>query len=289
MSASVAQQRHRRFGELPILAAMTFIGVALVAGLYLAARDEPSARSNHPEALPTPKISNDAACTNFATYWLTETGLRLDASIIEGLTNCRLGANGSWFVPTGPNDQRLPSDFAMTSAEREATNGLRSTLVAQIDDLEGTLSTSMQRDLDYIYDPRVRPISGHVKDGVPITRARSRYTRVVQAYLLAPEHEPLAAYVGWLMERKIDAFKAVDAQCQSDLAAAYLRTVCDGLEDSLSVRFPPFVWDLRSSVLLEAYLGSLVRSGQVPVPGASAASSVDAAGVVPTADRRLEG
>jgi hypothetical protein len=250
--------------EWRVFLALLLLAVGMIGGFYLIARDAASSRSNSPTALPTPFIASDQACANFAHYWIEESGVTVEPTIIEGLTNCRISESGEWFVPTGARDPRLPAGFAMTETERGETEGVRQQLLNQIGVLEESLSGSMERDLDKIYDPRTRPISGHQRDGESISRARSRYTRVAQAYLMAPEHQLLADYVGWLMAKKIDAYEALQAACESDPSLAYLSTVCSGIEDTLSVRFPPWAWDLRNSVSLEEYLAYLARTNQLP-------------------------
>jgi hypothetical protein len=259
-----APTRLRRGREWRVFLALLLLTLGMIGGFYLIARDAASSRSNNPTLLPTPSIANDQACANFAHYWIDESGVTVQPTVIEGLTNCRLSVSGEWFVPTGARDPRLPSGFAMTEAERSETEGVRQQLLNQVAVLEKSLTTSMERDLDRIYDPRTRPISGHQRDGESITRARSRYTRVAQAYLMAPEHQLLADYVGWLMAKKIDAYETLQAACDSDPSLAYLSTVCSGIEDTLSVRFPPWTWELRNSVSLEEYLAYLARTNQLP-------------------------
>jgi hypothetical protein len=257
-------RRITRGGEWRIFVALSLLTGMLTGGLYLIARNAASSGVNSPDALPIPAITAGDACANFANYWMNDSGVSVDVSVVEGLTNCRLSADGEWFVPTSPRDERLPVDFAMTQDERAETNALRQQLLGEIDGLETTFSTSIERDLKTIYDPRTRPISGHLKDGEMIGRQRSRYTRVVQAYLLAPEHGALADYVGWLMTKKIEAYESLSAACEADPALDYLRTACTAVEDSMSVRFPPWTWDLRNAVSLEEYLAHLVRSNQLP-------------------------
>ena len=257
-------RRVNRGGEWRIFVAMSLLTGVLVGGLYLIARDAASSEVNSPDELPIPAISTGDACANFANYWMNESGVSVDASVVEGLTNCRLSADGEWFVPNSPRDDRLPAGFALTQDERAETNALRQQILGEIEDLESSFSSSIERDLKAIYDPRTRPISGHLKDGEMIGRQRSRYTRVVQAYLLAPEHGALADYVAWLMTDKIDAYESLSTACEADASLDYLRTVCLAIEDSMSVRFPPWTWDLRNSVSLEEYLAYLVRNNQLP-------------------------
>jgi hypothetical protein len=276
--------RRHRIGEVTVVAGLAVVLAVTVGGLFLLARDAPSAHSNSPTFLPTPFITADSGCEQFATYWMMQSGVKVDAATIEGLTNCWQAADGHWFVPISPSDARLPDGFGLTAAERDATNALRQRLLAEISELDGSLSSSIEHDLDSIYDPRLRPVTGHLKDGVSIGRARGRYTRVVQAFLISPENKELAGYIGWLMARKIQAYNALNDACQSDPATAYLRTVCGGLSDSLSVRFPPYLWDLRNATTLEAYLAYAVRSGLVdPSPAARSQAPTIRAWVMPDA------
>lgn len=246
------------------MAAMAISGALLVFVLFLVSRDKDSSQSNSPGALPIPNVSVDTGCTNFGNYWLKESGVQLEPADIEGITNCRRAADDTWFVPTSPDDERLPVDFALTAAERAATEWLRAELVAQIEDLESHITNSVQRDLDAIFDPRIQPVMGKVKEGVAISRARSRYTRVAQSFLMAPENATLATYVGWKMETRIRAYERLRDSCVNDQAVEYLLNVCRGLEDSLSVWFPPWTWDMRDPVSMDAYLAYLVRSQQLP-------------------------
>jgi hypothetical protein len=264
-SSKEAESRPARKGaEWRVFLALVLLTTGLIGGLYAVARDEASSLSNSPEELPTPRISNEEGCANFARYWMENSGVAVDSSVIEGLTNCRLSADGEWFVPSSPKDPRLPAGFALTDAERTQTGATKLLLTDQIDLLETTLSRSVERDIERIYDPRVRPITGHIRDTEKIGSARSRYARVANAFLMDPEHQVLADYVGWMMARKIAAYESLSRACQADSAVAYLSNVCLGIEDTLSVRFPPWIWELRNSVSLESYLAYLVRANQLP-------------------------
>lgn len=263
--------RHERAGWR-VLLSLIGITAGVVGLLFVVARDAESSRSNRPSVLPTPVISSDEGCTEFASYWLEDSGLSLDRSVVEGLSNCRLGANGTWFVPASGDDPRIPEADRLSAQERTVSLKTRQTLLAQIEGLDTQISDTIQRDLDRIYDPRIRPVTGHIRDGQSISRARSRYTRVVQAYTLAPERSLLAGYVAFLMEKRIQAYETLRAECHGDPSGAYLRTACDGLEDALSVRFAPFPWDLTSSVNVDAYLAHLARTNQIPTETVSAVS-----------------
>lgn len=262
--ASAEPRQINQAPEWRIFLALSLLTVVIIGGLYAIARDAPSAGVDNPDLLPTPEIASGEACANFANYWMHEAGVNVDASVIQGLTNCWVSAEGEWFVPSSPRDDRLPIGYALTEEERSATTAFRRQILGEIQELESLFSKSIKRDLASIYDPRIRPISGHLKDGESIGRQRSRYSRVVQAFLLAPEHEALAGYVAWLMAEKIEAYETLRTACESDPSLEYLGTVCRGMEDSMSVRFPPWTWDLRSAVSLEGYLAYLVRTNRLP-------------------------
>ena len=242
-----------------LVLALAAASITAVGLLYLIARDKPSAGSNSPGSLPVPRIAADRACANFANYWMNESGVDVDSGVVQGLTNCWLGADGEWFLPIDSNDERLPDGLALSERERDATAEIRSALVAQIADLERSLTNSMLTDLENIYDPNLKAVSGHVKEPSAITRPRSRYTRVAQSFLIAPEYGQLADYVGWMMSEKISAYETLRNKCVTDRSTEYLRTVCRGLEDTLSVWYPPWIWDLRDPVALDAYLAHVVR------------------------------
>jgi hypothetical protein len=255
--------RIRSGGEWRVLLGLIVLVGITIGALYLLARNADSSFSNSPEALIIPKISNDQACTNFARYWIDESGLNLEPAVIEGISNCRLSGSGEWFVPKGSDDDRLPDDAHLTEIELELTESTRRDLLMQISALDASLSSSIQNEIDGIYSRRTQAITGHVADGEPISRPRSRYTRVVQAFLLDSQYTLLADYVGWLMNQKITAYDALLAACLNDPDIAYLKTACLGVEDSLSIRYPPWIWDLQSEVSLDAYLAHLARSGQL--------------------------
>ena len=254
----------RSRGEWRVFVGLLALVALMIGALMAAARDAPSSGSDNPEALAVPTITSDQGCTGFARYWIEQSGVGVEPATIEGLTNCRLSADGEWFVPAGANDTRLTPDSVLTPDEDARTASTRTAILAEIALLEARLSESITRDLERIYNPMPQAVAGRINDTVTISRARSRYTRVAQAFLLDPSHTILADYVGWLMQRKIGAYETLSDSCFDDLDTQYLSIVCSGLEDSLSVNFPPWLWDLRSAVWLNEYLAHLARADSVP-------------------------
>jgi hypothetical protein len=251
------------------LTALT-IGALVIAipALYLAARNQPSALSNQPELLLTPVIGLDEGCDNFARYWLEQSSLSLEPALIEGMTNCRQAADGSWFVPTGPNDPRLRERPVIPDDQRALAERVEAALRQEIDELEASFSDSLQREIQSVYSPRAQPVFGNVSDRAPLARPRSRYGRVVQAFVLDPRHELLAGYIGWVMERRRSAYDAFRTACLGDPGAGYLELPCQGLEDALSIRYPPWPWDLRNDLTMQEYLADRAASGQLEADAA---------------------
>jgi hypothetical protein len=188
--------------------------------------------------------------------------------MIEGISNCRLAADGSWIVPRSADDPRLPKTPLLTDQQAQVTGALRTKLLTQIAGLEAEYTSTLRSWLSQLYDPFVRAVVGHIRDSTGIGTARGRYTRLTQAYLMSPDHQELAAYVGWVMARRIDAYDNLKGICFGDPDLEYLRTTCLGLEDHLSIDYPPFTWDLRDSYLLESYLASTLQpSNGTPAAG----------------------
>jgi hypothetical protein len=255
-----APSSFRSHGEWRVVLGLVLLVTVLVGAVMFASRDAPSSLSNNPGALAVPTITGDQGCASFANYWIEQSGVHVEPATIEGLTNCRLSAAGEWFVPTGTNDRRLSNESILTKDEATRVAATRTAILAEVALLEAHLSSSVTRDLDRIYNTRPQAITGRIDDTVTVSRARSRYTRVTQAFMLDPNHRILADYVGWLMQRKIGAYDALSTACLDNPETKYLKIVCLGMEDSLSVDFPPWLWDLRSSVWLNEYLAHLARS-----------------------------
>jgi hypothetical protein len=242
--------------------------LALILILQLVAKDAPSANRSRVVGIPTPVVSTAAGCENFARYWMEESGVGASAETIEGITSCRRTTDGRWFIPTGPEDPRLPDAPILTPEQERATAEVRTLLLAQIDGLEAEFPSTLQRWLDQLYDPIPRAVVGHIRDDVTIRTTRGRYTRLTQAYLMAPEHQTIADYVGWLMGQRIRAFQDFRDACFGNPDLEYLRIACRGLEDSLSIRFPPFPWTLEDPILIDTYLKSTLETGAAATPAA---------------------
>ncbi len=239
--------------------------LALILGVRGVAKDAPSAGRSVVVGIPTPVVSSAGGCANFARFWMAESGAGASAETIEGFTNCRRAADGSWIVPTGADDPRLPPTPLLTEEQEADTAALRTAILSQIAELESQYPNTLRTWLSQLYDPFSRAAVGHIRDGASISRARGRYTRLIQAYLMSPDHQELAGYVGWVMNRRVTAFDDLKSACLGDPDLAYLRTACRGLEDNLSIRFPPFTWDLKDTYLLESYLATTVSTGGTPV------------------------
>jgi hypothetical protein len=83
-----------------------------------------------------------------------------------------------------------------------------------------------------------------------------------------PDHRGLADYVGWIMAKRINASDRLEDKCLNNPDLEYLNTVCQGLVDSLSIRNPPFTWDLKNSLTLDEYLASVAQSNGSATPTA---------------------
>jgi hypothetical protein len=94
---------------------------------------------------------------------------------------------------------------------------------------------------------------------VQISPTRERYTRYTRAFLIDPDRPELAGYVGWWMQRRMEAYGAFAQACQGQRDKGYLDFACARMEDALSVRYPPWPWDLESTVALEEYLVATAR------------------------------
>lgn len=255
-SSTIVKTPHRRNDAL---IALGVIALCLTSVLVLRtiAKDAPSAGRSVVVGLPTPNVTVAQGCDNFASFWMSDSGVGATADQIEGFTNCRQTADGRWIVPTSSRDPRLEATPVLSDEQRTATAPLRADILDQLNDLDATVPSTLRSWLSQIYDPFPRAVYGHIRDGISIRTQRNRYNRLAQAYLMGQDHQALAGYIGWVMGRRIDSFNQIKTTCQTDPSVAYLRTACLGMEDNLGIRSIPFTWDLRDSYLIDSYLATV--------------------------------
>jgi hypothetical protein len=255
-----------------VFLAIGVVSVLLILGLWAISRDAPSAKQLDSVALVTAGVTGEQGCANFANFWMHDSGLSVPPDAIAGMSNCRLGADGVWFVPAGPSDPRLPADEQLTAQEQEKAAVLSAQLADDLVALEMTLPRSLRESLKANYDPENLPVFGHTKKGRNDLGAKwARYIRVTQAFLLSPQHAVLADYVGWAMERRQKAVGEFETACFADPDNAFLWRACKGLRSEFGIANIPLYWELDDPVLIQEYLADRVRSGQ-PIPVATPAT-----------------
>jgi len=197
---------------------------------------------------------------------MRDSGLNVPAEAIEGMSNCRLSADGTWFVPANPKDPRLPESDHLTTQERQQVAVLSAQLAQDLTELEQALPDSLIQSLKVNYSEDNRPVFGHTKKGrLDLGAKWARYVQISQAFLLQPEHNVLADYVGWEMGRRLDAVGAFETACFSDPSNQVLWRACKGLRAEFAVNNVPLYWDLSDPVMIQEYLSDRGRSGQ-PLP-----------------------
>lgn len=242
-------------------------GVAFAAAVRQHGMHAGSSLTNDPNTVPFPVTSGDQGCQNFGQYWTTDSGLGVSVQTIEEISTCRRAADGSWFLPTGPNDPRLPRGESMTSREKVETAALRANILAEIAVLDVTMPGDLRQSLNSIRTGDRRAVIEGIQRGANVAPVRSQYTRLVQAFLVSPDNQALAQYVGWIMQRRSNALTALLADCKADSSNAYLFSACDTVGNALSIGYPPFIWDLFNPLTLDNYLAYVVRGGGPPTSG----------------------
>lgn len=253
-------------------AAVVLVCLALVGALAVASRGSESAGGPGPVRIPTPALSTSEACETWARYWTEESGVDADPASLEAFSNCRRAEDDSWFVPIGRADPRLPDPLILTEAEQSQTDEARQLLLDQIAALEREFQRGLERQLEGIYSRIPEPVIGHIedRDSIVISPARGRYTRLTQAFLMDPGYEALANYVGWVMAQRAAGFESFQRSCHKE-ELQYLWAACDGLAGSLSVYYPPWPWELKETLTLDAYLEwALANEALPPVPATPA-------------------
>jgi hypothetical protein len=252
-----------------VLLALAVVCAILVAGLAIVSRGAPSAAQFESVALQTPEITATKGCANFASFWTVDTGVNVPIEAIEGLTNCRLSTDGTWFVPNGADDPRLSDRSVLTDTEQARVETLRSLLMADLLALDQALPNSVMDSLEVNYAAENLPVFGHTKRGrVDFGVKHARYQRIAQAFLLSPRRAILADYVGWLIERRSTAAGQFEASCMANPDFRYLLRACRGIRNEFGVTLIPIFWELNNRVLIQEYLAWSARSGE-PIPVAS--------------------
>lgn len=227
-----------------------------MGGLWVVARDAPSSAVGNFNNITRIEVSPSEGCENFANYWLEETSVPVEAETLEGFTNCRLGTDGKWYTwpelpaELDPDPPTIPED-----REAEAAD-LRVRIVADLSALQGSFSNAMMDELGKIYNEQHNPVIGQIREGASISSIRTRYARIMNGFMLDPEREALADYVGWSMQQRMDSYGVFRRACLQD-ETEFLRQPCTGMEDNLSIRYAPWYWELANEHLLDAYLHHL--------------------------------
>ncbi len=226
---------------------------ALVLAAWALARDTPSATTGLTDRLPLPAVSADEGCENFGRYWTDTSGAGIEPVPIELFTNCRVQEDGSWVAGTsmygaGPLDESTLTDDQLAQLE-----DARSAIAGQVNALEAALPNSVQSTFDQLYTVESNAVVGHFREGVAWGAYRTRYARIVNAFMLDPDHEELASLIGWTMGRKIGGYADFRRECLGNPDVAMLHGACRGMEDNLNIRYAPMPWDLRDPDLIDTW------------------------------------
>jgi hypothetical protein len=261
MSESTKPRKFRNDGRTAFIIVLACL--LLIGGLRVAASGKASSKDQGTSAIPRPELGTNEQCETWASYWTVGSGVGASQQALEGMSNCRLAADGTWIVPTSSTDSRLANAPILNPEESAQTAALRASILQQIEDLQGQMPDSLNKKIATIYSADNNAVIGHLKDDQSIGDIRGRYTRLTQAYLMDPANTELADYVGWSTAKRQAAFADFVRSCrQEDLR--YLWVACDGLGGSLSVNFPPWPWELTNSVNLDSYLKWAVENDKVP-------------------------
>jgi len=259
--ASVRRRDAATFGAI-ILASLALVGV-----LWLLARNADSAGvSGSITGVELPGHSASDVCANWATYWTTESGVDAPPEALETMSNCRQTTDGGWIVPGNAADDRLLRPVVLSDGEQAQVANLETAIMSQLGRFDTSMSTDLEDRIDRIYDPAMKGVTAHLRDGEPIGATRRLYEDEMNAFLEQPGNQELAAYIAWAIPYRQAAFAQFMQACSSD-DLDYLSATCDGTGDTLSVNHIPWTWDLRSSLLLDTYLRGVATGEIDPPPG----------------------
>lgn len=246
----------RRFTSRHAAGGVAIAGVvcaALVATLFLLARNAPSSTTGYTEWVPMARVSADEGCENFGRYWTDTSGAGIDPIPLELFTNCRLLDDGAWQAAATMYGAAPLDETTLTDEQRTELTQLRTAIAAQVDGLEAVLPKSIQNAFAQLHTERTNPVVGHFQEGLSWGSYRTRYARIVNAAMLDPKNAELADFIGWIMARKINGYATFRRECLANQDVAMLDDACRGMEDNLSIRYAPLPWDLRDPDLLDSW------------------------------------
>jgi hypothetical protein len=226
---------------------------ALILAVWVASRNAPSATTGLTDRLPMAAVSADEGCEDFGRYWSDTSGADIDPLSIERFTNCRLLEDGAWVAGRSMYGAGSLDESTLTDEQRSQLNDARTAVSEQVDALEATLPNSVDTAFDQLYDPELNPVVGHFREGVAWGSYRTRYARIVNAFMIDPDNSELASFIGWTMARKINGYADFRRHCLGNADVAMLHGACRGMEDNLSIRYVPMPWDLRDPELIDTW------------------------------------
>lgn len=229
------------------------ICAALIGLAFLAARNAPSSSTGLVHRLPTAKVSASEGCENFGRYWTSTSGANIDPIPLELFTNCRILDDGTWVAAESMYGAAPLDESTLTGDQRAELAQLRTAITAQIDGLEDALPAGIANAFAGLHSNQTNAVVGHFNEGKSWGSYRTRYARIVNAYMLDPNNTELASYIGWIMARKIDGYAQFRSECLNNDNVVMLQDACRGMEDNLSIRYAPLPWDLRDPDLLETW------------------------------------
>lgn len=253
-----------RRDPLILIAVLALCG-SLIGTAWLLGRTADSAGvASNVDNIDPVQYSASEFCQNWATFWMTDSGLGVPAQALEAMSYCRQTADGSWVYPENASDPRLARPVILSTAEQAEIGGLRSQIQSAISRFQFLESSELKSAIAKLYDPEVNGADGHLKDAAPIAGTRRIYQAEFEEFLSAAGSSQLAAYVEWAVQYRQAAFAQLTALCNTD-EFQYFQNACRGTGDSFSINYYPWTWDLSDSLLLDTYLRA-VLDGTVPAP-----------------------
>jgi hypothetical protein len=240
----------RSLGGLVLAGAMCAV---LLLSVWLVSRNAPSATSGITDRLQLAAVSADDGCEIFGRYWTETSNANVDPVSLERFTNCRVLEDGTWVAGSSMYGVDALDETTLTAEQLGQMNEARDAIAAQVDDLEAVLPNSVASAFERLYLPETQSVVGHFREGESWGSYRTRYSRIVNAFMLDPDHAELASFIGWTMARKIDGYADFRRTCLGNSDVTMLHNACRGMEDNLSIRYAPLPWDLRDTNLIDTW------------------------------------